>query len=480
MRSSSASNVPEHAPVDPGTVENLASERPRLGIPLHRAMGSDNPFAPALASIGALWSRIIGAGATAEAADAFEDRAFEVLEVLTPKRVGEAEAAFETWFDDVEARAEAGTIAPMEHLTLLHVLRTGLFDGREGVERFVPRMKEVLVTSHEALTGDSRSLEAILSKRMPRSFIRGVSSDAKKIHDAVFATEAHGFAATMRDFGASYVPKKRDAIVAVGLLGTLLTGAGAELVGGAVHGYLIGSLLEHAIHKYIGHATPKQLRQLEEIMGRFGPIGRAIFEEIKETAFSHGTIHHGSYSGSYVDRFAPREAGSEAERDAGREKGRERIEKLADSRGEKYAAEIRKSDYGRRLAHAVRNALYVAPISALVTLLTGSVVNGLGGDAGLLFGAASVLTSLLFIPASNDLHPYLHMTKEEAFAEAGPLMRQLLKTGYVSHIAQAHYIHHRGNVQSNQNLIPGADYVLGYEPTHVEALVALRKLGTFY
>ncbi|MEQ9498622.1 MAG: hypothetical protein RIT81_17225 [Deltaproteobacteria bacterium] len=478
---------PTSAPVDAEAVKNLAAGRPQLGIPLYRAMGQTNPLGPALQSIGALWSKLVGGKDTVEAAEVeanaaiLEDRAFEVLEVLTPKRVGEAEAAFETWFDDVEARAKTGKLDPMEHLTLLHVSKTGLFEGRPELERFAPRMEAVLVDSHRKLTGDSRPLEAVLDRRMPRKFVRGLSGDAKKIHDAIFASDADGFLATMRDFGASYIPSRRDAIVGVGVLAALFTGVGSELLGGAVTGYMIGTLIEHSIHKHIGHASPKQLKKLEEVMNRFGPLGRAIHEEIKETAFSHGTVHHGSYAGSYVDRFAPRDTTLPTdEKEAQRSKRRATMEKRIAERGPHRASEIKKSDYGRSLAHAVRNALMVAPVSALATLLVGGVANAAGGDVGLLFGAASVLTSLLFIPASNNLHPYLHMTKEEAFEKAGPLMKQLLKTGYVSHVAQAHYIHHRGDVQANQNLMPGADYVLGYEPTHVEAIVALRKLGTFY
>jgi hypothetical protein len=71
------------------------------------------------------------------------------------------------------------------------------------------------------------------------------------------------------------------------------------------------------------------------------------------------------------------------------------------------------------------------------------------------------------------------MTRQDALSRAGWLMRRLLDSRYVQHVAQSHYLHHR-DASVNQNLIPGADFAFGYRTSHVEAVLALRRLETFY
>lgn len=238
--------------------------------------------------------------------------------------------------------------------------------------------------------------------------------------------------------------------------------------------------MEHTIHKHIGHASKRSLEKMEQILSKFGPIGRSIHQSITETAFSHGTIHHASYAGDYVDRFAPRDRDQPKEViDQKRMEKKQRIDEMVTARGPKAAAEIFASDYGRTLAHALKDVLTFMPISALVTLGTTLAASAVGVNLGVLFAAVSIATSLLFIPASKELHPYLHMPREEALAKAGPIMRQLLNSRYVSHVAQSHYSHHR-DAAVNQNLVPGADFALGYRTSPVEAVLALRKMKTFY
>jgi len=65
------------------------------------------------AGISALIERLVGPASgppqTLDArAQALEDRAFEVLEVLTPSKVGAAEAALGAWLGGLEARSQRG------------------------------------------------------------------------------------------------------------------------------------------------------------------------------------------------------------------------------------------------------------------------------------------------------------------------------------------------------------------------------------
>lgn len=486
-----APRVTGHAPVAPEVLQGLGSGAAVVaGAKPHELRAIPAALKEAGAQIGALFGRLLGGAGAKEIpapsaieaqASALEDRAFAILEILTPKKIGQAEAAFGEWFSAVEARCAGGQRLPaMEHLAVLHILKEGLFTKHPALAAFVPRMEAVLLDSDQRLTGKRHDLDAIMSERLPRKVLRGESSDAQKIHGAIFASKDHSLKSAFGDLAQSYRPSAADAVVGAGILASLFTGTGAHLLAGAVHGYLFATLVEHVIHEKIGHATPASIERLDDILSRFGPIGAAIKESIKTSAFSHGTIHHGSYGGSYVDRFAPRDAELPAEeRELQRDKKKTAIDNLARSRGESTAEQIFGSDYGRKLAHALKTALYAAPAAAIVSLFTSVIANQLGADLGPLFLASSVLASLVFVPASNNLHPYLHMTREEALGKAGPLMRAFLQSSYVSHIAQSHYLHHR-YAGVNHNLVAGADFALGYEPTPVDAIVALRKMKTFY
>ena len=74
------------------------------------------------------------------------------------------------------------------------------------------------------------------------------------------------------------------------------------------------------------------------------------------------------------------------------------------------------------------------------------------------------------------VHPYLHMRRQAALDAAGPWMRMFLRSRYASHIARAHYLHHR-DASVNQNLAIGADFVLGYRMSSMESVLRLRAMG---
>lgn len=440
----------------------------------------------AAAGVSALMARLLGpsagpAPALDARAQALEDQAFAVLEVLTPSKVGAAEAALDQWLGGLEARSQRGEpLEALEHLTLIHALKQGLLGKHAALAPDVARMEALLVASDARLFGAQRALPEILEARLPRAYLRGQSADAKKIHDAVFATRDPSFVQALRDQVRGHEPGAADAIAAVGLAGALFSGTGAQLLGGALHGYLLATLSEHLLHRHAAHTSPSTKAKLDAVTARMGAVGQAIRSFVETMKFSHTNVHHASYAGSYVDQFAPKDTGqSKAELDAQRAERRAKLEAAIDARGPEEAAGIRRSGYGVTLTSAVQDALMIAPVSTLVTLLTGALAGQLGATAGAPFVAASVLASLAFLPLSNEVHPYLHMPREEALAKAGPLMRKFLESDYVSFIARTHYVHHH-NARVNQNLLPGADFALGYQAPGVDTIVALRKLGTFY
>lgn len=421
-----------------------------------------------------------GEAVPADKIEALEDRAVEVLEGLMPKTIGQAEQVFGDWFVDLEARAaNKGPITAMEYLTVLHVLREKLFEKAPELAPYVERMQSTLGTMRGRLVGDDKSGE-LTDQRLPRRFLLKQSRDVQAIHTAVFRPSEDTLGSAISGIAQNYLPRAHDAAIAAGVLALCFHHTGVEVLAGAVSGYLIGTFIEHAIHKHIGHASKRSLERLEKILSKFGPIGRAIHHSITETAFSHGTVHHASYAGDYVDRFAPRDKDLPKEViEQKRDQKKQTIDKMIEARGPEAMKEILASDYGRSLAHALKDALIFAPITALATLGTALIANLAGADVGILYALVSVATSLLFIPASKDLHPYLHMPREEALAKAGPLMRGFLNSRYVASAAQSHYLHHR-DAAVNQNLVLGADFALGHKTSPVEAVLALRKLKTFY
>ena len=74
---------------------------------------------------------------------------------------------------------------------------------------------------------------------------------------------------------------------------------------------------------------------------------------------------------------------------------------------------------------------------------------------------ASLVFLVLYPCSSMYLHPYLHMTKEEAMSAASRPMRWFLGTQYVQFISRHHYLHHR-YIHCNYNLLWLGDFILGH------------------
>jgi hypothetical protein len=432
-----------------------------------------------------VFKALLGAGQKDDAGIAartqvLEDRAFAVLEALTPKTISGSEQALGTWVDALAQRQAAGhPIAALEQLTLIHALKSP-FLGAPELAAVVEKMGTVLDAADLARHGSPRTREEMLHTRWPRSSLASESTDVQKIHAAIFQEEGSGLAHAAREFFANYQPKAQDPVLAAVLLGSLFTSTGAQLLGGALHGYVMGTFVERAIHEHIGHASQKTLKQVEGLLSKFGPIGKAVWQAIDSTHFSHAKLHHGMYGSNYVDGFAPDDPNLSTDEAARRKEAKKTaMEAMVERRGPAEVAEHDASGYGVQLAHALRNAMMIAPLTATTTLLTGTLAGAAGIAVGPAFVAASVAASLLFVPASNNLHQYLHMTRDEAMSKAGPMMRAFLNSRYVGYINRHHYNHHQ-QADANFNLVPGADLALGANGSTVETIVALRRMKAIY
>ena len=415
--------------------------------------------------------------------------AVAVLEALVDAPGAATAASFEAWSGELCARVSAGGECDgAELLVLMYVLRQAGADTPglkpRGHEFALPSeslsaLAETVALMRRRLLRQSGRASDRRIRRLPKWFLARQPRDVQAIHAAIFSEPRGGPSAAVRDLLLSYVPRPYDALVLAVAAAACLHPLVREIAAGMFVGHVLGSLIEHTFHKRFGHASPRQQARMARVLGRFGVPGRLVLRSAVSLAFSHGAVHHASYARNYVDRFAPGDrtlSADDFERERLRRKAR--IDVLIAAREPAERADIVRSDYGVALSHAVQDAFIVMPFVALAAWLLTVVFGLLGAAWSLPFIAAAAAVSLLFLPASNYIHPYLHMTRAEAFARAGVVMRWLLRSRYVQHIAQAHYVHHR-DPSVNQNLVPGADFLLGYRPSRLAAVLALRRLDTF-
>jgi len=407
-----------------------------------------------------------------------EQRSVEILTQLISPRKGDPSPKFRQWFESaINLRRPAELI---DALVLLQTLRMD-FLRHEFADLRAPAEQKFLELRRQ-LTGEDVRVMSQAMRRFPRALLREQSREVQAIHDAMFAPNSPQLMGQAWHQLRSYRPGLGDFVGGTLLLAGLFHKSGQDAIAGALHGYVLCSFVEHAIHRYVGHARREVIEQLQALGQRFGALGRIVAEDFRGTAFLHGTVHHGSYAAHYVERFAPREEAGQtaAQRQAQTVERHERMDQLIRNRGASDVESAFRSEYGVSVGWAVRNALIVMPFTTVLSLFSAQAGRMAGFDVGPEFVATSVATSLMFIPVSKFIHPYLHMPREQALASASPLMRWILQTRYVSFIARAHYGHHR-EVELNQNLVPLADLALGgYRDANLRQVLELIRYRTFF
>jgi hypothetical protein len=410
----------------------------------------------------AVWVAPVFAAPTAEeAASASAGRAalLAMRGALSRDEKGGA-AEVSAWFDGVSARLESGgTLSVLEHSAMQLALRQGRLRGRERAALDALSGSRRLLTGREATSADAL-------RRLPRSVLAAADRDGLQLHQAMFHDGPVRAWGALKTAAADYIPRPSHAFVAAAALALLLSGAAGGAALGAAGGYAFGSLVEYGIHRFIGHASPAALRRLE----RFPRLHAWVSEQ----ALSHALVHHGAFGANYVEAYAPRDlsAPGAAQR---REAKRLQIQDIVDSRGADVARRVAAREDGVKIDRPLRAAFVTAPLMLAAAYLAGLGASAaLGVSPGLMYYAAFLAASLLFVPASNNLHPYLHMTRAGALERAGPFMRWFLGTAYVAWVARSHYAHHDRAGKPNQNLVAGADFLFGFQPATVAQLLALK------
>lgn len=197
---------------------------------------------------------------------------------------------------------------------------------------------------------------------------------------------------------------------------------------GLVTAYLVATVSESLLHRFVGHAGGRTRRFWARHPGLFGPLLRAHYR--------HAVVHHGlTFRVNHVTQFEDAEAKAETDRS---------VAPTAD-------ALIPREHYGLTigLRGLVSYNVTVAPILP--------ILYGLAG-AWALCGALPVLT---LAPLSAMLvHPTLHRHPEAAAREAPWIVGLLIRTRYYRALWRHHFVHHK-HPRWNFNLLLGGDRLLG-------------------
>ena len=218
-----------------------------------------------------------------------------------------------------------------------------------------------------------------------------------------------------------------------------------HLLAGLMLGYVMATLLESTLHRVIYHAGPQTRRFWARYPRISGPFRRAYF--------SHGIVHHRwTFRDDFVTQFSARQ---EKERLDLRIKGPQ-------------ASLIEREHYGMTLK-GVEIIWLNLPILLCIVLI------------GLVLGPWALVGALPSVAAYSCLamfvHPYLHRSQREEAAGVSPVLRWVLKTGYVRFLRCHHYLHHR-YADCNFNLLLGGDVVFGrYRLPTAQDWDEMRRLG---
>lgn len=319
-------------------------------------------------------------------------------------------------------------LSTREHISLSYLLRSGFLSDFPDVA-ILQSIRSTLSLSWTQKTG-MRPTEDMLTDRLPKKILAESIRDDQILHAASYQITDPVTGRAPYAFGKDYLPRAKDFFIATGLVAFSFTTTGRNIIGSAAIGYAVATVAEYGMHRHIGHASKK----LSNIFDKGGWLGR----KIKNTFLAHALIHHRFSRADYKKSAQPTEAqlaqvGPLFEKNPG-------LEDKANT-----------TAYGTSFNNVslVSVAIATLPIATALSM-------GLGmGPAAII---AAITPTLLIGGASKIIHPYLHLSKEDALAQSSGFLKWLLQTRYAEVISALHYVHHNGGVGANYNLTPGGDY----------------------
>lgn len=351
------------------------------------------------------------------------------------------------WIDGIRDDQRNGRpLTVMGHSAIVLLLRKDTLAAHPGTQH---QLQEALGESWRHLTGQDPGPTGRL-EHLPKRTLSGADRVSKAFHAAVFQPDDLKARKADPRLFSDFVPEQPDVGYVLLTLAALTTEAGLDLLSGGAIGVVLHSYLESFFHDHAGHATGETLAMAKE-PGLRGLIGR----EFANAEFGHH-VHHQTYH-SHVQQF----------RDSAEEL---RFTQKLKAQGTKGQEVI---DEGFGVTVANHNVLrYLRPNLAAAA----AVVFGFKLAPLAVVGLA--LPTIAPAYASKLMHPYLHMTKEEALEKAGPLMRLLLSSRYVDLVKMLHYVHHKGGLGNHNIQPPIGDWLRGelQKPT-AKHMLKMHDLG---
>ena len=224
--------------------------------------------------------------------------------------------------------------------------------------------------------------------------------------------------------------------------------AALDIVIGVAFGYLMATLNEALFHKNVHHAGKQTLH----LWKRY----KSISKPFMEAYFSHTVIHHfKTFRINHITQF----------KDSNEE---DLLKNYLKDRKSEYTI---KENYGLTLdkwGFVKYNIPAIALLLVLFFLVNPVVLIGL------------ILPMLSTSLLSKFVHPYLHMSQQQAVKKAPWFMAMILKTRYMRKVYMHHYLHHKYQ-NCNYNLLLGGDIILGVhkEPSErdIEEMVKIGLIS---
>lgn len=376
----------------------------------------------------------------------------------------------------------------LEHTALTFLLHSGFFahpedsalapealaDERKLNGEVRQSLETSLGASWKHLTGKARPKGELLT-RLPKGVLRKASREARVYHAAAFIPvgdlQAQKKASSMlRDF----VPENQDfAVLGATLLAGAFSATAGAVIASTVLSHAVFSFTESVLHGNFAHSTGKMGKWVTKKerknagfveRGLHRALAKFVKPKIMRTRRSHEKVHHNlTFKKSFTEMF-----------DSPKHKAK--VDAYIESMPDGEAKDMYQEQYGITLNRGgVLNVLTTsAPqVAAMIA-------------AGIAFGAPPaaylplILYSAAYVGSLKDVHPHLHDDKDEALAEAGPVMKKVLESRWAAWACRNHWLHHK--VDGNYNVsFPGADALLGllFQP-NLEDLFKMRDDGVLH
>lgn len=222
----------------------------------------------------------------------------------------------------------------------------------------------------------------------------------------------------------------------------------SQIILGIVLGYILFSITESIIHRYILHANERR----REAWSKLGYLGVYI----NNSWYSHYVVHHcKTFKTDHVTMFDSKQQERELS-DFLTKNGKEQV--VLNSCG------LRVGGFYERIQYLYPHLLWLFAICYF------------GGG----WFALGVLVPLFFyVWAAEYVHPYIHLPYNKAISTASPLMRLVIKNKYFKYLARHHYLHHK-YINCNFNLMLGGDWFCGcHRSPSKKDLIEINNLGLF-